>query len=714
MLLCLLLALLPIHEAEAAGLQVEAGEAEFSDAPADAVEAGQKALAARDFDQAAALYHSLFLANGGVRAALAEAAARYEGGDLRGARTAVEAGLALAPKDVASKNLLGLILVDGGAVEEGVKVLNAAAELARASGNTAASARITLNLALAALDQGRSADAKAGFTQAKAAAEASGDSALAGAAVQGLTAVAGLSGSDSGVGALLGKGDLSGAMSAARGQAASATTRRQKLNAELDLAAVERAQGNLDGSVGRLRSAVDAAREAGMMREVAIGLGHLGLAYTLMGQHPLAADALKSGINEAAKAGYRVVEVDLRCELGFVLIHMADTAGAGTQQRAAGALLARMDYSAGVARQAELGGAIASEQGDVATASQALGQAADWYSAHARPLDAARVATQLAAAWQRSDPARAESFARKAESYFASAHDPLGPAHVALARALADARAKRLPEALAGFARAATLGEAAGSGTGAALARVAREDAASTLVSLGAGKDIAALASQQGLGDLVTRATAMQAAFSTYDEGVAAYDARRWEDARSRFTASQAAFAKLSETAYATRARRAAVWSAYNATITLPVAAAVAAWSKLVPEAGQVDDPELYTRAYGAAAVAIHQSGQGDPSQRLSECVRRAAALGLADVEARCHGATAEREGDLDARAKEARAAHALMPADAGTVYALYAVAIDAYNADRPELARELAKLARPNAGSLAGQLDIILKGTGG
>lgn len=704
-----LLALL--SNATAGGLQVETGELEISGAASDAVAAGQEALSKRDFDQAAALYHSLYTANGGAAAALAEAVARYEGGDLRGAKTAVEASLAADPKGVAAKNLLGLILVDGGSVEAGIKVLNEAAALAK-GGEPRAAARITLNLALAALDQGRSADAKAGFDAAHKVAVDQGDGALAGAAAQGLVAAAGLSGGDTGVGALLGKGDVKGAMAEAQKQVTVATNRRQKLNAELDLAAVERAQGNLDGSVMRLRTAIDAGREAGMMREVAIGLGNLGLAYTLLGQHPLAADSLRAGVNEANRAGYRVVEADLRSELGFALVHMSDSTTAIEQQRACGGLLAHMDYPAGVARQAELGGAIASEQGDIATASQALTQAADWYIAHGRPLDAARVETQLAAAWQRTDPSKAESFAKKAEAYFVSAHEPLGPAHVALARALADAKAKRLPEALAGFARAAQLGEAAKSGSGAALARVARQDAASTLVALGAGQDLAALASQQGLGDLVARATSMQTAFATYDTAVQAYDARQWTAARQDFSEAQASFTKLGETGYATRAHRAAVWSQYNAIITLPAAQAVTAWSKLLPEAGQVEDPELYTRAYGAAAVAVHQSGQGDPTVRLNECVRRAAAMGLEDVEARCHGALAERAGDLDARAKEARAAHKLVPGEIETVYALYSVAIDAYNAERVDLARELATLARPNAGALAGQLDIILKGT--
>ena len=690
---------------------METGELELSSLPAEAVAAGQAALTAGDFEQAASLFHALYLANGGAPAALTEAVALYEAGDLRAAKTAVEASLALAPRGVSAKNLLGLILVDGGAVVEGLKVLEEAAGLAK-GGDPRVSARIQLNLALAALDQGRAGDARSGFEIVRLKASELGDGALAGAASQGLMATAGLSGADVGVGALLGRGDLAGATAQAKKQAATATIPRQRINAELDLAAVERAQGYLDASVSRLRTAIDAARDAGMMREVGIGLGHLGLAYTLLGQHPLAADALRAGVNEATKAGYRVIEVDLRCELGFALVHMAQEVPAAEQQRLAGALLAKMDYPAGIARQAELGGAIASAQGDISTANEALGKAAAWYVSNGRSLDAARVETQRAAAWQRSDPAQAEAYARKAEGYFAAARDPLGPAHVALARALADARAQRLPEALAGFARAATLAEATKTGGGQALARVAREDAASTLVSLGAGKDIAALAAQQGLGDLVIRATEMQAAFAQYEGGLKLYEAHQWAEARQSFGTAQAAFSKLGETPYAVRAHRAAVWSQYNATIALPVAQAVVAWSKLVPEAAQVEDPELFARAYGASAVAVHQVGAEDPTERLKECVRRAASMGLGDVEARCHGALAEREGDLNARALSARAANKLMPAEASTVYALYSVAVDAYNADRLDLARELATLARPNAGALAGQLDVILKGT--
>jgi hypothetical protein len=42
-------------------------------------------------------------------------------------------------------------------------------------------------------------------------------------------------------------------------------------------------------------------------------------------------------------------------------------------------------------------------------------------------------------------------------------------------------------------------------------------------------------------------------------------------------------------------------------------------------------------------------------------------------------------------------------------VYALYSVAVDAYNGGRNDLAIDLATLARPNAGKLAESLDQVI-----
>jgi len=532
---------------------------------------------------------------------------------------------------------------------------------------------------------------------------------LIGAVTDALSAVGGLAGKDNGVGPMLGRGDLAGARGTAEKSASVAATRRDRVFAAIQLAAVERAEGNLDASVKRLDAAIRDAREGGMTREVAIALGNLGLAQTLAGRHPLAADALRNGAQKARDGGYRVVEVDLRCELGLALVNQGLLDEADAELRTSGALLADMDYPQGVARQAELGGRIAALRGDTATATKALSQAVSWHEGLGRWMDAARVATGLAAALQPTDVAGASKWAARAEGLFAKAGDRLGPAHVAMARALADARAKRLEPALEGFARAAEAADKVGGTRGAVVARVARENAAQTLVMLGRSEDVARLAATAGVADLVQRQVALKAAFADYDAGLVAYDARDWAVARTRFQAARTAFDAIQEAGYAMRARRAAGWSEYNQTVALPAAKAAPAWTRLVEETAKLEDPELFARTYAASALAAHTLGQGDPKDRLVECTRLAERIALKELGARCYGALAERAGDLEQRAKWARAAYALDANEKGGVYALYVVAVDAYNAGRNDMAIELAGLARPHGGKLTGALDEVI-----
>jgi hypothetical protein len=687
----------------ASGGLVETGEMDLTGTGADAVAAARVALDARRFEEAASAYGAIADAGGGPSARVAQAVALYEGGELRAARTAAEQALAKDPKNIAALNVLGLALVDSGAVATGIEKL----EAARALATGAWKPRIFVNLALAWLDRGEAERARVALQEAQGL--TAGDAALSVAVSDALAAVNGLSGKDQGVGPMLGRGDVKGARAQAEKASGGATTRRDRVLAGIQLAAVERAEGNLDASVRRLEGAIREAREAGMVREVAVAMGNLGIAQTLAGRHPLAADALRSGAAQARDGGYRVVEVDLRCELGLALVNQGLTDEAETEQRAAGTLLAGMDYPQGVARQAELGGRIAALRGDTATATRALSQAVSWHEGLGRWMDAARVATALSGALQPTDAAGAQKWATRAEGLFAKAGDPLAAAHVAMSRALADARAKHLDAALAGFARAAEAAEKAGGGRGSAVARIARENAAQTLVMLGQSEDVARLAAQAGVSDLLQRQVDLKKAFAQYDAGLAAYDARKWTEARSNFQSARQAFDTLSEPGYAMRARRAAAWSVYNQTVALPTAQAYPAWTQLVEETAKLEDPELFARAYAAATLGAHALKQGDPGDRLQECTRLASVAGLADVGARCHGALAERDGDLDARAGHARAAHALAAADRASVYALYVVAVDAYNAGRSPLALELGGLARPNAGALAASLEQVL-----
>lgn len=698
-------------QAWAQGL-VEVGELELGSAPAEAVQEAQQALVRRDFERAAALWGALADAGGGEPARAAQAVAWYEAGELGRARAAAEQVLVKDPEHLMAGNVLGLALVDGGRVAEGLQRLDATRDRAEKAGAAGLVAMLQVNRGLALLDQGDAPAARASFQDGLARAEATADPVTAAAARQGLTAVAGLSGADQGVGTLLGKGSVSQARAEAERRAGVAVTRRDRIAAGLDLAAVLRAEGRLDTAAGKLEEVLRESRGSGMRRETAIALGQLGLVHSLAGRFPLAADALRQGAEEARGGGYRVVEVDVRCELGMVLVHLGRLEEADQEQRAAGLLLAGMSYPQGVARQAELGGAVAAARGDLKTADAALSQAVAFHEKLGRNLDAARVATQLAAAWRPADAATSQRWVDRASRLFAAAGDPLGPAHVALACALSDARAKRLPEALRGFADAAELAEKVGSNRGKTLAAISRENAAQTLVMLGAGEEVARIASEQGIEALVQRQAQLKAAFDQYDRGLAAYSERRYADARQAFVEARNGFEGLGETAYSARSRRAAAWSQYNAAVAMPTAQALPVWSQLVEETTQIDDPELYVRVYGAAALAAHTLGQGDPLARLQECARMAERQGLRDVAARCHGAVAERPGDLPARARAARTSHAFAPGDAASVYALYVVAVDAFNEGELPLARELATLARPAAGPLAPELDSILAAT--
>ncbi len=688
---------------------VEVGPVEVAESARPTVEEAVAALQARRFSDAASLYGALAEAGGGAAARTAQAVALYELGDIRAATVAAREAVRLSPGDPAALNVLGLVLVDGGRVPEGVKVLDDAKSRARASSRPASEARAGLNLAIAAVDLGDAARARREVDAAETLAREAGDAALVALAAGTRQAIDALTGRDVGVSGLLGQGDARDARKEGDAALARATTGRDKIAATLDLAAVDRADGRLDEAARKLAGVARDAREAGLVREHAAALVHLGLVQGLAGRLGPAADSHRAAAKMARDAGYRGVEVDARCELGLALAADGLVAEAAVEQHAAGALLAAMDYPLGNARQAELGGVIAARQGDLATARAALTRAASFYSGHGRHLDAARAATELAAAVEGLDASGVAEPARLAEGHFAAAGDRLGPAHVRLARALAAARARRLEDALRGFAEAATLAEAVGGDRATTLARVSRQNAAAALVMLGHDADLAALASKQGLGDLVRRQQAMLAASKEYDTGLMLYQLEGYHGAAEAFDRARDGFVAIGEDEYALRSRRSAGWARYNMRVLQGKGVPPGAWKALVEEVTKVDDAELYARAYGAAVVADHETGVADTGARLKECVRLGTGAGLPSVAARCHGALAEGSGELSTRAAHARDAFRLDPDGQAGVYALYAVAVDAYNADDTALALQLATLARTRPGKLQAPLDDVI-----
>jgi tetratricopeptide (TPR) repeat protein len=691
-----------------AGALVDVGEVEISQAPEEAVAQAAALLQKGQFTEAGELYHALAEANGGPEARYWEALCRYESGELRAARAASELALAGLPGNLSVQNLHGLILVESGDVSSGIVELEAVLERAKAKADTAVEARVLVNLGMAQLERGAADQARRLTEEGLKLAKTLGDSYVQAAATDTLAAIDALSGKDPGVGQKLGKGDIKGARAEAESYLARATSYREKIDAAILMAAVERSEGRLESAISRLTEAASTARSAGLVREQAMALGQLGIVQSVAGRHALAADALTAGVELAHSGGYRVTEVDLRCELGIVLMRLDQVGAAKAQSQAAGALLGSMQYPQGMARQAELGGMIAAAEGDLATATAALARAISYAESQGRALDGARAATSLAGALEATAPAEADRWGAKAEALFTAAGDPLGPAHVYMARGIAAAKAKKLDSALSWFGKAADYAKKTGGARAELIERTAREDAAQTLVLLGQSEDVAKRAAEAGLTELVARQQGLQEAFDAYDAGLSAYQAKNWAEAKKHFSASRQLFEKVQEPLYARRARVAAAWAVYNDLLSRQNV--VAEWDALVTEAASLEEPELLVRSYGAAVLAAVDAGQSGLTVRLEECVRKAENNGFPDVASRCHAALAEGEGELKDRAEHARLAFGQNPAEAVGVYALYTVAVDAYNAGEVKLALELAKLARGKAVKLAGPLDELLR----
>ena len=146
---------------------VESGEMEIGASAAEAVEEAAAALKEGRFDAAASMYAALAAAGGGAEARYWEGLARYEAGDLRGARRAMEEVLKAKPESLSAMNLYGLILVDGGAVEEGIRWLTKVRDQAMAKNDAISQAKAMVNLGLAELDRGNAAAAASLLQHAK-------------------------------------------------------------------------------------------------------------------------------------------------------------------------------------------------------------------------------------------------------------------------------------------------------------------------------------------------------------------------------------------------------------------------------------------------------------------------------------------------------------------------------------------------------------------
>lgn len=663
-----------------------------------AVEAATEALAERRFEDAARLLQALADAGGGPELRYLEALARYESGDLRGADRATEQGLRASSSYAPLLNLRGLVLADLGRGDEALVLFE---RVRRVTGDEALEGQVALNEGLVHLDRGDLARADAAFAEAARIGERLGEAELVArarsnaalsAAEQGATAAVDPLGA---VAERLRAGDLEGARAKLPPEG---TTRRERVHARIARAAVARAEGRPGDAALVLEEALVQARRGGLVRETALVLGELGTVHHLGGQGLLARERLREAADTVEGTSFRLLAIGIHVQAGIVDVSLGELARARTHLEEGRRLARGVSSAHAAARLDELEGVLADAEGRKAVAIAALERAVAAFEARGWHGDAARAATILV----RVDPTARE----RALALFARAGDPLGPAHVGISAGLALARAGDLEGALALFVEAAETAEAAGD---ARVAAVARDNAVEALRALGHGEENLARIRELGLADAIERQEALAAAEAAYAEGMAAWEAEDWARARARFGVAWRAFEGLEERVYAHNARRGHAWALWNQAVASDPVTALPFFEEIVQEAIQIDDAELRVRARTARALAALEVEGLDPAPLLRQAAEDAEATGMTELGARAWAGLADL-GDLADRASAARRAHELDPGGPASRYAMYSVAVDAYNADHYDLAEALAAEVLPEAGDLADAVTAVLE----
>jgi tetratricopeptide (TPR) repeat protein len=677
------------------------------DATADAEVAGALAdLRAGAFDAAARRFGALADAGGGVPMRTLQAVALYEAGDVRLAEGAVAAGLAAAPRNAPLLSLKGLILADLGRGREALAALDAARD--GAGGDRALVARTEVNRALVHVDQGDPAAAEAALGRARPL--AAGDAGLL-ARIDELAAQArALRGEVAPdalgqVGDRLSRGDLAGARAALSADAG--TDRRSRLRRALAEGTLARAEGKHDAAYKLLASTASEAASHGLLRELAAAEAQLGVVHGASNRPELAVEVLLRAVDRVAGTSHRVAERSYRIEAGRMALRAGDAAAAERQLKAAAAIPTADPGAA--AHLQELRGEVAARRGDVAGAGAAFAEAAAALEGRSAWMDAARVwvadVTLRAGA---GDGAGLQQARSRALAAFASAKDPLGPAHVAVAEGIGLAERDDVEGALAAFGRA--IEAAGGSGRGPLIARVAKENAAKVVAQSTGSAEVLARAGELGIDDLVARARTYLTSRAAYDEALTSYQAERYPEAAAGFDRAVRGMESIGERAHAQVARRGRAWARFNATSGADATAGWPVWQALVEEASLLGDTELRVRAMVATALAAGELERPEAGKSLRAAADQAEAMGLGALAGQCQAALVEVTPALDDKVTAARKAHRLRGGDTEGVYALYSASVAAYEAGAYEVAIELAEQAEPGAeGELAAAVRQVL-----
>jgi hypothetical protein len=673
-----------------------------------AVEDAMALLSARKFDDAARAFSALADSSSGADYRYLEAVARYEAGELRLADRAARSGLDRKPEHGPLLSLEGLVQADLGKGDVALQTLDKAEKFA--NGDATLLGRIALNRGLVQLDRGEAAGAQASFESARSRGQALNDQELVDQASQNLALVAALRGEAAGAQDPLGQvsdklraGDVAGAKAAI--PKAIPGDRRQNARTLLALGNVLRADGQLDEALAAFDKAAGIADEGGLVRERAMALAQMGVVDGLGNRPELAIDKLQQAIGLVAGTSFRVNEVNFRVEAGRWAVRHEDVDQARSQLAVARKVAVGVEDPMVPARLSELEAAIGAKTGDAAVASAGYSMAISAYEGKKYWAEAARVGTELVELDARTASAQLAADQQRTRKLFEAAQDPVGPAHVLIATGLGKAAGKDNDGALAAFVEGAKVAESAG-GRGKRVAVIAREDAAQVLMSQGqTGVDAAKL----GLDGAVERSRAFAAAEKEFETSRKAFDAHDYDAARDGFARADKALADLGEAGYAAKARRNRLWSAYNAAADDPLAPSVKTFRTIAEEASRLPDAELRARAAAAAALAASQVGEPEARTELRAAADLAEQMGLVSIAGQCNAELAEKETTFEAKYLAARRAYDQRDADKLGTYAMYSVAVDAFNDGDYAKAQEIAQEILPKSGTLRPDVEKVL-----
>lgn len=667
-------------------------------AASEAVAAAEQDLAAGRYAEAARQFEALAEASSGVRYRFLEAVARYEEGQLVRAEAAAAKVLTSEPLSAAALALQGLIWVDLGRGVQALELLERAEGRARDVGDGALVARVLLHRGLAHADLGQDAAAAEAWRQAASTAERASLHAVRAEALAQLAALEHAGSAD-----LIGRtaeslraGDLVGAdaqIAAMRGGSA-----REQVQAALAAGMVARARGRWAEAASALASAVARARDLGLVREVAAAELEHARVLRLQGEVDEAKAALSRALALVEGGSHRLRQLDVHAALAELALEQGALSEAGGQVAAVRALVAQVEQPMAALRLAELEGRLAFAQGSPEAGAEALERAAEGWSRRGAWAEAARVGA-AEVLWLEASGRSSVAAVARALGWFERASDRQGPAHVAIARGLGLARSGALDGALEAFGAAE---QAAAAASSPALVTVARANAAEVWVRLGHQRT----GLPSGATEIVAAHERFVGAQASYDAARRAFDARRYAEAERAFVSARAAFEALGEVTHATAARRGAAWARWNAASGSVGPSAIVTFSAVQQEAEGFGDAELAARAAAGAALVAAELRSADAVGRLRRAVVQVEAQGLSALAGRCWSYLAELEPAFDDRLRAARAAHAL--GGRAGVYAMYVVALHAYQQDAPELAVELIDEVTGDVGDLGSSLAEV------